>query len=276
MIAYINNGFIKAENAMLHVGDLAIQRGYAAFDFLRVLDNKPLFIDDYIDRFFRSAATMRLHHSYSKLKIKEIILQVIKQNNLAVSGLRMILTGGYSPDSYQPVLPNLIITQHPLILPDAKKFSSGIKVITHNYQRSLPCVKSINYLVGIWMLAKMKEQEADDILYHTNDVVTEFPRANIFMVNTTGELITNEKNILEGITRKKVLEFAKNKYPIIIKDFSVDEIKQAAEIFMTSTTKRILPVSQVDDAIIGAGKAGPVTIRLQNDFLAIEAAEIKK
>jgi len=72
MIAYVNHTFLREENAVLHVGDLAFQRGYAAFDFFRTSKGVPLFLDDYLHRFFNSAALMHLHPTQTKNQLKEI------------------------------------------------------------------------------------------------------------------------------------------------------------------------------------------------------------
>ena len=97
MIALINGSFSNIEEASLHVSDLSIQRGYAAFDFLRTLHSKPLFIDDHLDRFFRSVDLLRLKPGYSKQQVKEFIFQLIEENKMEVSGIRMMMTGGFSP-----------------------------------------------------------------------------------------------------------------------------------------------------------------------------------
>ena len=270
MVAFINDRFMKLEDAHLHISDLSIQRGYAAFDFLRTLDFKPLFIDDYLDRFFRSIELLQLNTEFNKQQVKKIIHQLIEKNNLPVSGIRMMMTGGYSPGGYEPATPNLVITQQILQVPPTGDLKPGIKVITYEYQRDLPEIKSINYLVGVWLQQKVKEKNASDVLYYKNNLVTEFPRSNIFIVSKQGELITNEKNILEGITRKKVMELAADKFPVIIKDITLDEIKNAAEVFMTSTTKRILPIIQVDETLINQGKVGQMTKTLHTSFLSFE------
>ena len=269
MVAFINDRFMKLEDAHLHISDLSIQRGYAAFDFLRTQDFKPLFIDDYLDRFFRSIELLQLNTEFNKQQVKKIIHQLIEKNNLPVSGIRMMMTGGYSPGGYEPATPNLVITQQPLQVPPTDDLK-GIKVITYEYQRDLPEIKSINYLMGVWLQQKVKEKNAFDVLYYKNNLVTEFPRSNIFIVSKQGELITNEKNILEGITRKKVLELAADKFPVRIKDITLDEIKNAAEVFMTSTTKRILPVIQVDETLINQGQVGQMTKTLHTSFLSFE------
>ena len=275
MIALINGSFSNIEEASLHVSDLSIQRGYAAFDFLRTLHSQPLFIDDHLDRFFRSVDLLRLKPGYSKQQVKEFIFQLIEENKMEVSGIRMMMTGGFSPGGYETATPNLVITQHVLTAPPTEDLKQGIDIITHEYQRDLPQIKSTNYLMGVWLQQTIKEKGATDVLYHQNNTVTEFPRSNIFMVNDKGELLTPQKNILEGITRKKLLHIAPSFMPVIEKNITVDEIKNAAELFMTSTTKRILPISQVDDTMIADGKAGPLTIALHNAFLTFEKESIK-
>ena len=270
MVAFINDRLMKLEDAYLHISDLSIQRGYAAFDFLRNLDFKPLFIDDYLERFFRSIELLQLNTSFNKQKVKDIINQLTRENNLAVSGIRMMMTGGYSAAGYEPATPNLVITQQTLQVPPTNDLKPGIKVISYEYQRDLPGIKSINYLMGVWLQQRVKEENAADVLYYKNNIVTEFPRSNIFIVSKQGELITNKKNILEGITRKKVLELATDKFPVKLEDITLDDIKNAAEVFMTSTTKRILPVIQVDETLINHGQVGQMTKALHTAFLSFE------
>src|SRR5688572_18801971 len=109
MIAFINQHFVEEKNAVLQVGDLALQRGYASFDYLRSKNNILLFVDDYLNRFFNSAAMMHLQPKQTKEEIKNILYELNEKNKLAESGIRLILTGGYSFDSYMPAEPNLII-----------------------------------------------------------------------------------------------------------------------------------------------------------------------
>ena len=274
MIAFLNNEFIEEEKATLQVSDLSIQRGYAAFDFFRTKNYIPLFLDDYLDRFFNSISLLHLQAMHTREQLKAIIYELIQKNKLAESGIRMTLTGGYSPDSYELAQPNLIVTQQKIQLTAPEKFMAGLKIITHEYQRDLPEAKSINYLVGVWLQQKVKERNAADVLYHQQGFVSELPRSNIFIVTHDKKIITPSVNILHGITRLKVLELAAGKYKVETRTLYIDEIKEAAEVFMTSTTKRLLPVSQVDDTVIGNGKAGSITTLLNQDFVKMEDAFI--
>ena len=270
MIAYINHSFLEEEKAVLQVGDLAVQRGYAAFDFLRTKNGVPLFIDDYLDRLFNSASMLHLRPAQTKKELRELIFQLIEKNRLPESGIRIIMTGGYSPDSYELAVPNLVIVEQRLQLPSLAKFNAGLKVITHEYQRDLPLVKSINYLMGIWLQQKVRTHRADDVLYHQKGWVSEFPRANIFIVTKDDTIVTPAKSILKGITRMKLLEMAGKPYKMEERDVHLDEVKTAAEVFMTSTTKRIMPIYQIDETVIGQGKAGPVATELNKKFIELE------
>jgi branched-chain amino acid aminotransferase len=263
MWVYLNDQFIESEKASLHISDLAIQRGYGIFDFFRVRDNVPLFLEDHLDRFIRSANIMHLTAPYSKEKLHSILRDLLKKNNIPNSGIRMILTGGYSPDAYQPVTPNFIIMQSPLMIPDTTTPKS-ISIITHEFVRDIPEAKTINYTMGIWLQKKLTEQLADDVLYHTNGVVTEFPRCNFFIVSQDNTIITPGKNALQGVTRKRLLELGAKQFKMKEGQVTLDEIHLAKEAFLTSSTKRIQAIVKINGRIIGNGMPGKVTGRLLN------------
>jgi branched-chain amino acid aminotransferase len=258
-VVFINENFIEEDKAMLHISDLALLRGYGIFDFFRTVNHRPLFLEDHLDRFFNSAFTMRLQFETTREELKSIIQQLIKKNNIPASGIRILLTGGYSTDNYQCTAPNLVITQHPLNPHSAESFSKGLKVITHEYRRELPDVKTTNYIMGIWMQEKIKEYQAEDVLYHFQGEVSEFPRSNFFIVTNEDVIVTPAENILKGITRMKTIELAKKVFEVEQRVITMDDVRYAKEAFLTSTTKRILPVVQVDDMIIGSSGPGNVT-----------------
>ncbi|HEX5152400.1 MAG TPA: aminotransferase class IV [Parafilimonas sp.] len=266
----INNDFVEEGKAILQAGDMAVQRGYGVFDFFRIYNNKPLFIDDYLNRFFNSAKEMFIIIPFGREELKENIYRLIAMNNMPESGIRITATGGYAADSYSVGEGNIIIQQQPLLLPPKEKFVNGIKIITYPYMRDLPQVKSINYLMGVWLQKQLKEKQLDDVLYFQNNTVTEFPRSNVFIVTQDGELATPAHNVLAGITRKKILQFSPDIISTSTRDVSTDELKNAAEVFMTSTTKRILPVTEINGEKVGDGKPGSITTRLYERFLELE------
>jgi branched-chain amino acid aminotransferase len=257
--AFINGDFIDEKDTCLHISDLAIQRGYGVFDYCRTNNHIPVHLNDHIDRFIQSATIMHLPLPVSREELISIVHQLLQKNQIAQSGIRLLLTGGYSPDSYELIKPNLIILQHPLVLRTEGIFQTGIKVITHEYVREFPCAKTINYSMGIWLQQKIKESNAADVLYHQQGEVSEFPRSNFFIVTKDEVVVTPQKNILPGITRKKILQLVSKKFRVEERTITLNDIRSAKEAFMTSTTKRILPIVQVDNMIIDSGKPGTIS-----------------
>lgn len=152
----------------------------------------------------------------------------------------------------------------------------GIKLMTVAHQRQLPSIKTIDYLMAIKMLPSMKEYGAQDILYYHAESVTECPRANFFIINKKGEIITPEKNILSGVTRKKLLQLSTKENPMVhVRDITLEEVYKANEAFITSTTKNIVPVVGVDHCVFGDGKPGPITRLLIKEFDSIVEEAIR-
>ncbi len=272
MYSFLNNEFLPAEKTFVHVSDLATQRGYGIFDFFKVVNGRPLFLNDYFDRFYHSAESMRLSISLSREELKKVIHELIAKNGHPDCGIKMILTGGYSADGYDIAKPNLIITQHKLTMPASNMLEKGVKIITHEYVRDIPQVKTINYTMGIWLQSKVKEQQAYDVLYHMNGQVSEFPRCNLFIVSQDGKVITPAKDVLHGITRKNILSLDGKDFSIQSGNVTLQDVLKAREVFLTSTTKRIVPIVQVDNTIIGDGKPGIVTLELLHDLTDMEKA----
>ncbi|MER2996943.1 aminotransferase class IV [Pontibacter populi] len=268
--AYINGKIQPYEDVVLHISDLSIQRGYGVFDFFKVQDGQPVFMKDYLERFNESARLMELQVPLTEKELADTIYQLITINNLPISGIKMILTGGYSGNGYDPAEPNLLIQQLPLLLPAPDIVAQGLKVITHDHVREMPRVKTINYAMGIRLIKQIQKAGASDVLYQKNGVVSEFPRCNFFIVTQDDTIVTPSEDVLLGVTRKNALALAGKNYKTEERTITIAEIATAKEAFLTSTTKRILPIVQVDNVIIGNGKPGAVTMGLLQDLIDLE------
>jgi branched-subunit amino acid aminotransferase/4-amino-4-deoxychorismate lyase len=210
---------------------------------------------------------MQLESPGSKEVLHAILLELLKKNNLSDAGIRMILTGGYSPDAYQPVTPNFIIMQSPLVIVETAT-PKAISIITHEFARDIPEAKTINYTMGIWLQKKIKEQHADDVLYHRDGVVTEFPRCNFFIVKKDNTIVTPDKDALKGVTRKRIIELGGPRVkegPVTLHD-----VYEAKEAFLTSSTKRIQAIVKIDGSPVGNGKPGDITIELWKNLVHAE------
>ena len=261
-----NDQVIDLEKAFVHVSDLALLRAYGIFDFFRCIDLQPLFFNDHIERFFNSADQLRLKCPVGRKNLKAMILEMIETNDIKSSGVRMVLTGGESPNGYAIGNPTLFVINEPINPLPEDHFTKGIKLITHEYLRDIPEVKTINYLMGIWNMPRIQEAGAMDLLFHWQGKISELTRSNFFIIDKDGKIATAGDGVLKGINRKHVIDLARTHYSLEERDIFVDELKSTKEAFITGTTKKVMPVVQIDDLKIGNGQPGEITRDLQIKF----------
>lgn len=262
---------IPSNQASLHPLDIGLIRGYGIFDFFRTSHFIPLFLSDYLDRFIRSAEKTHLYLPYSKDELAQIVHNLIQRNELEFGGIRMVLTGGISSNHFSPSKSSLFIFCEDLDFPSSSKYESGVKLLSVEHIRAIADIKTTNYAFPVWHSAVWKSEGAEDVLYHLNGIISESSRSNIFVIKNN-TLATPDKHILHGITRKRVLELIPDTE---IRELSLKEVLEADEIFITSTTKKILPISQIDGHKIGNGKPGPITQKLLEKFTEMEKAIIR-
>lgn len=256
---FINDDFVMEDKGFIHYRDLSIQRGYGFFDFFRVRNKVPLFVDEHLDRLFRSAEIMHISIPLTRETIKSIIHSLINKNGISDSGIRITVTGGNSGNGYSLSNPNVIISENQFSEPKEIQYKEGIRLAMYPYQRQLPEAKTIDYLMEIWLQSYIHLQAADDVLYFQDGAITECPRSNFFIVNQNGEIQTAGDNILKGVTRGRIINAAMGQFEINERNITPAEALQASEAFICSTTKGILPVTIINGKPIGNGKPGPVT-----------------
>lgn len=267
---FADGKIVPTETATLHPMDLGLIRGYGIFDFFRTVNHSPLFLEDYLDRFITSAEKTFLPMDYSREELRKIISELISKNELESGGLRMVLSGGISENHFSPANGKLFIFGEALSLPSEEKYRDGIKLLTLEYVRPIADIKTTNYTLPVWHSVNWKRLGAEDVLYHWNGWVSESSRSNFFIVKN-GTIHTPDQHILLGITRKQILNLAKN---VVIRPISLEEVWEADEAFITSTTKILLPVTQLDERKIGTGKPGPVTMGILEEFRKLEKVAV--
>lgn len=253
------NGIISSfEETKIHISDLGLLRGYGLFDYFRTYNNRPFQWDWYWERFERSAKLMRLPNPISKEEAYQVVLTLIKNSGLDDCGIRFVLTGGYSEDSMKMSKPNLLIISEDIHPVKTSEYENGIKVISHEYVRDYPDIKSTDYKHLMILQAEIKEAGATDVLFYKRGYISELSRSNIFMVKND-VLITPNRKILRGITRRFVLELAKGNFKVEERNVELKELLEADEIFTTSSTKKVLGITQIDNKVISNGKIGSKT-----------------
>lgn len=266
----IDEALVAKEEAKISIYDLAVSRGYGIFDFFKTVQQQPVWLEDHLDRFYFSAAEMFMTVPVDRETLKQRLQLLMQKNNLPNSGIRISLTGGYSEDGYSMQRPTLLISQEPFTY-NKNIFETGVRMVIYEHQRQLPHIKTSDYLQAIRLQQYIKEQGAQDVLYRSATALLECPRCNFFMVNSRDEIITPADNILKGITRKKILQLP----GFTIKEAVIhpDELLDVKEAFITSTTKSILPVLNIDGRAVGNGKPGSITRDIWQQLLKLQEVD---
>jgi branched-chain amino acid aminotransferase len=267
-IFYIDGKFLPEKDAGIPVNDLAILRGYGIFDFLRTYGGKPFHLKDHLKRLEHSAISIDLKLPLSLEEIHDIVIETLKRNQHKDSNLRIVVTGGQTADSITPCgKPRLLVMVTEVCPYPPKWYEDGVKIITVSLERQIPAAKSLNYLSAILALKEAYQQKAVEAVYTDREKNLKEGTTSNFFIFIDGKMITpGTEEILPGITRQVVLELAEHEFEVQIRDIHMDELIKAKGAFLSSSSKQILPVVQVDDLIIGKGKPCEQTRMVMNRF----------
>jgi len=267
-IVYVDGKFLPRDQATIPVDDLAVLRGYAAWDIMRTFKGKPYFIDEHIQRLMASAKKIGLDLPWTKKEIKSVILTLLEKNpDLDEANIRILITGGSSPDYFTPSdRPRLIVLPTDIPKLPEEWYTKGVKVITHTEERTIPDAKVTDYIQAALALKKAKAAGAVEAVYvNPDNQALEATTSNLFAF-IDDILITPDTGVLKGITRKTILSLAREHFQVSEQALDLADLFRAEEIFITATNKGVVPVVQVDDVTIGAGIPGPNTKILMADL----------
>ncbi|MEJ2006413.1 MAG: aminotransferase class IV [Cyclobacteriaceae bacterium] len=268
----INGELRELHAAEIPATDLTLRRGYGLFDFFRVHDGTCLYLEHHIQRLFRGIDRLRLDINHDQEMIMTQVKELVAENHIdGITGIRIVVTGGVSPDGFTPAKSNVIITQESFKLPPDPLFRDGTALMTHAYKREIADVKSLNYMMAVYLAPEMHRSGATEVLYHFEDRVSECTRSNVFCISK-GKLYTPVSDVLAGITRGRILDLAAKEMETVQEDFSPSFLMEADEVFISSTIKRIIPVVRINDIQIGAGVPGPLTRSLMKGLRDLDQA----
>lgn len=264
---WINGEFVPAADATVPLRDVGVLRGYGVFDYLRTYGMFPFHLMDHLHRLQSSADQIGLKLPYDLEEIADFTTELIGINNKPDVGVRFVATGGVSSNGFAPPdQSSLAILIEPLNPLSAEAFAKGSKLITSRLRREFPTVKSTNYIGAIMAMKGATAAGAVEALYvDENDEISECTRSNFFVVQD-GVLKTAEKNVLPGITRQVLLNYAPEIIPVEIGPIFLEDLEKVQEAFITSSTKEVVPIIQIDQTTIGDGAVGPMTTALAQRF----------
>jgi branched-chain amino acid aminotransferase len=265
-IFYVNGRFVPESKASIGVYDLGLLRAYGVFDYTITYHRKPFRLKDHLERLENSARIIDLGFPWTTEQLTQLVHETLVRNPRGEMSIRIIVTGGQAPDSFTPAgRPSLVIMVKPVKVYPRSFYSEGVKVITFPGKREFPQAKTLNYVHAITALKRARREGAEEALYAHNGVVSECMVCSFFAVKDR-RIITAGKDVLDGITRRTVLELVKGKIPVDFRFVTISEIPSLDEALLTSSNHEVMPIVNIDETRVGDGKPGPVTREVMRLF----------
>ncbi|WP_077211715.1 D-amino-acid transaminase [Bacillus dakarensis] len=276
-LGYYNGKFVGLDEKVVPIDERGHQFGDGVYEVIRFYDGKPFMMTEHLERLIRSANDIKLQMSEGLQELNDLILEGVAKSQLKECSVYLQITRGIASRNH--LFPNVPVSIA-MTIREAKPLSAelrekGVATIILEDERWANCyIKSLNLLPNI--LAKQTAHEAGcyEAILVRDGYVTEGTSSNVFIVKN-GCIITTplHKHILPGITRMAVKNIAEQlNIPFEEKYYSPEELLQADEIFITSTTAEVLPVVKVDKTTIGSGTPGKLTSSLYGEFQKVVEA----
>lgn len=252
-------------DATVHVSDLGLRRAYAVFEFFRVEEGVPLFLDAHLARLARSTDLVGLRMSRDVAAVADDVHELIAADDLGRGAVQILVTGGPSDDGFTPTRPTCIVSGAEV--PPRATEPVGAALLTHRHVREFPEAKNTSYLTAMRLAPAMRAAGAIDVLYHDGERVAEGARSAVaIVVGTT--FITRREGVLESVSMSNLLMLARRRMDVEERSFTMDELSAADEVITTGSVRGVAPVTAVDGRPVGDGAIGPHARAL---FAAYEA-----
>jgi D-alanine transaminase len=270
-LSYIDGNYYDYYDSKIHINDRGYHFGDAVYEV--ILYNQGVFydFDDHINRLFRSLNSIDIQFSISKKTIKLIVKNLIRLNKISFGSVYIQVSRGIADRNHtfnnlniKPILTIITSKKHNNINNDI----IGVKAITVRDNRwARPDIKTTQLLPNVLAKTKANKQGAyESIFIDDEGYVTEGSSSNIWIINKDNEIITRsiDGKILSGITRKTIAKFSKlNDLTVIENKFSKDEMLNAKEVFLTSASSFVTPITEIDNVKINEGVVGEMSIKLK-------------
>jgi D-alanine transaminase len=265
---YLNGKFMPIEEAVVPVLDRGFIFGDGVYEVIPVYSHHPFRLQEHLDRLQHSLDGIRLKNPHSHKEWTEIIGKLVESNEGEDQYIYLHVTRGVAKRDHafpQGVQPTVFLMSSPLVAPPPSLRETGVSAITANDNRWLRCdIKAISLLPNVLLRQLAVDAGATETIMLRDGFLTEGAASNIFVVRDNRLLAPPKTHLmLPGITYDVVLELAQiNHVPCEVREISEFEVRTAQELWMTSSTKEILPITALDGKPVGDGKPGPMYGRL--------------
>ena len=242
----IKNGkLIEESKAKIPITNKAYFFDFAVYSSLKVIQGKIFFPEYHVDRLFESAKLISLRHNFKKKQVLDWLNLLVEKNKLKNAFLRIILVG----DATENKKPDLYIFSLTGVTFYSDKFyKRGVKVISYKGERRIPKAKTKDLLLGFLAFREAKNNNAiEALMVDADGNIREGTRSNFFAIKGNTLITPPKEKVLDGITKKMILQVAKKDFEIKEEDIPFSKIDEYDEFFITSTLFNALPINQIDD-----------------------------
>lgn len=271
-IVWMNGAFIDRSEAKVDIEDRGYQFGDGIYEVIRVYNGKLFTASEHLERLLNSGDKLSIKIEYTVEELKMLMEELVDKNNLETGIVYMQVTRGASSRNHafpsEDTPPTYIAYTKEVKIP-FEQMDNGVSAITVEDIRWSRCdIKSLNLLGNV--IAKQKAAEADcyESIQYRDLTVTEGSSSNIWIMKDN-IVKTHEANqfILNGITRQKIIQLCKeNEIEVLEESFTIEDLIDADEVFLSSTTAEVMPIISINNVPVGNGEIGPVTRNLQKLF----------
>jgi branched-chain amino acid aminotransferase len=285
-VAYVNGRICPQQDALISVFDHGFLYGEGVYEVVRTYGGELFLVGRHFRRLRASASMITLDVGMSDSALEGIVRETIAAYRAGNGGdardqeilARILLTRGVGEMSYDPAKttrPSLVVIVMPLVPPPAAAYERGVAVslvsVVRNHPASVdPRIKSNNLLNNVLAMQEALRRGPffEAILRNYRGELAECSQSNLFLVKDgTARTPAVDAGLLAGITREFVEEAAVEVgIPMVDCVLRDDDLFGADEVFLTSTSKEIVPIVRVDDRVIGSGRPGPITLRLLDAY----------
>lgn len=275
-----NDKIVERSEVKIDMEDRGYQFADGIYDVVRAYNGKFFTLNEHVDRLFSSAEKIELDMPFTKDELKQLLSKLIEENGIDTGNVYMQLTRGIGiPRNHTYTDPELVppvFTATNTIVPrDQEKMDQGMTAFIVPDMRWLRCdIKSISLLGNIMAKHEAHKKGGDEAILHRDGIVTECSSSNVWMIKDDTIYTHPDGNlVLPGITKIMLLKVAR-KAGMLVKEeaFTIEDLKEADEVFASSTTMEAMPIISIDGNPVGHGKRGAVVEKLQQLYVdAVEA-----
>ncbi|SMN15100.1 D-alanine aminotransferase [uncultured Candidatus Thioglobus sp.] len=261
-MVYLNGEFIPKDQASVSVMDRGFLFGDGVYEVIPVYSGKIFRLDEHLKRLQNSLNSVQINNPYSAPEWSDILHQLLGLSTESNQSLYLQISRGADisrKHSFESLTPTVFIESNPLMPKTKSELEMGFRAMSQPDFRWQRCdIKSTSLLANIMYSQQAKQNSVEEVILHRDSNVTEGATSNVFIIKSD-TLLTHPtgKHILSGITRDLVLESAKHCHLNIEEStFTLDDLLMADEVWISSSTREVMPITQVDDRLINNGVIG--------------------